>query len=116
MPATVDMHKCSKAMLPVNDALYVLTGKWKLPIMIALRHGNKRFGELRDAIPNITERMLSKELKSLEMNQLVDRRVHATTPVTVEYTLTAHGYSLDDVIEALGKWGSTHRKRLMKKK
>jgi DNA-binding HxlR family transcriptional regulator len=90
----------------------VLSGKWKLPILIVLRFGNKRFSQLAKEIPKITERMLSKELRELEINKLVKRTVYDTTPVTVEYSLTEHGYSLDRVIEELKIWGIGHRKVL----
>jgi len=106
-------HKeCSAVLLPVTDALYILSGKWKLPILIALRFGNKRFGQLAKEIPNITEKMLSKELRALELNQLVNRKVYNTIPVSVEYSLTEYGYSLDHVIGALKQWGEEHRKRI----
>ncbi|MFT3979648.1 MAG: helix-turn-helix domain-containing protein [Ferruginibacter sp.] len=109
-----NVSECMGVLQPVSDALYVLSGKWKLPILIALRFGNKRFGELTKEIPRITERMLSKELRLLEQNQLVKRTVYNTVPVTVEYSLTDYGRSLDNVIEALKNWGVAHRKRLMK--
>lgn len=96
----------------MKDALYVLSGKWKLPIIIALAHGHKRFKELEREIEGITAKMLSKELREMEMNQLVSRTVYDTTPVTVEYELTKYGESLDKVIIALRDWGIQHRKRI----
>ena len=108
-----DRATCSKMMLPVQDALEILSGKWKIPIIIALTHGVKRFSELSKEIPKITDRMLSKELRDLEMNQLVKRTVYDTFPVTVEYTMTEYGQTLHEVIEALAKWGYNHRKRIM---
>jgi DNA-binding HxlR family transcriptional regulator len=109
-----DKETCLGVLQPVTDALYVLNGKWKLPILIALCFGNKRFGELSKEIPKITERMLSKELRSLEENDLVKRTVYDTLPVTVEYALTEYGRSLNPVIESLKNWGVEHRKRIMK--
>jgi len=103
---------CAKSLLPVQDALYVLSGKWKLPIIIALKYGHKRFKELNREIEGITARMLSKELKELEMNDLVKRTVYDTIPVSVEYELTPYGETLDTVIYALRDWGSKHRKRI----
>jgi len=111
-----DHGECTGMIRPVKDALEVLNGKWKLPIIIALSFGNKRFGEMAREIPNITDRMLSKELRDLEMNQLVKRTVYDTVPVTVEYSLTDYGDSLDKVIDELRKWGMQHRKRIMAKK
>src|SRR5882757_4399413 len=100
---------------PVTDALYVLNGKWKLPILISLSFGKKRFGEMAKEIPKITDRMLSKELRELEMNQLIKRTVYDSVPVVVEYSRTEYGDSLDEVIQALYKWGSEHRKRIIAK-
>jgi len=109
------MLKCMGMILPVSDALHILSGKWKLPILISLSFGNKRFSEIAKDIPKITDRMLSKELRELEMNQLVERTVYDTVPVTVEYSKTEYGESLDDVIQELAKWGKQHRKRIMSK-
>ena len=96
-------------ILPVRDALDVISGKWKVPILIAMGLGNKRFMELQNAIPNITSRMLSKELKELEMNKLVERKVFDSFPVTIEYIRTEHSKTLDKLIEELRQWGEYHR-------
>jgi DNA-binding HxlR family transcriptional regulator len=104
---------CVKAILPVRDALDILNGKWKLQIVISLLFGPKRFKQMTREIPNITDRMLSKELKDLEMNQLVKRTVYNSMPVTVEYSMTKYGRSLEKVIEALRDWGISHRKRII---
>ena len=106
------MGECLNMIRPVKDALEVLNGKWKLPIIIALSFGNKRFSEMAREIPGITDRMLSKELRDLEMNELVKRTVHDTVPVVVEYSLTEYGDSLDSVINELRNWGVQHRKRI----
>jgi DNA-binding HxlR family transcriptional regulator len=103
---------CEKMLLPVRDALDILSGKWKLPIIIALSFDARRFKEMEREIHGITARMLSKELKELEMNQLVKRTVYDTIPVSVEYTLTPYGKSLKKVIGALHEWGIQHRKRI----
>lgn len=109
---TRDHAACLGMIQPVTDALYVLSGKWKLPIIIALTFGKKRFGEISREIPNISDRMLSKELRELEMNELVTRTVDDVTPVVVNYALTDYGSSLDPVINELRKWGTQHRERL----
>lgn len=111
----IDHSKCRDMILPVKDALEVLNGKWKLPIIISLSFGNKRFSEMANEIPNITDRMLSKELRDLEANQLVKRTVYDSVPVVVEYSLTKYSDSLNSVINELRKWGSQHRKRIMSK-
>jgi DNA-binding HxlR family transcriptional regulator len=106
---------CLKMILPVRDALDVLNGKWKLPILISLSFGNKRFKQIAREIPNITDKMLSKELRELEMNQLIKRTVYDSVPVIVEYSMTSYGKSLEKVIEELRKWGMQHRKRILGK-
>nr|WP_254152168.1 helix-turn-helix domain-containing protein [Chryseosolibacter indicus] len=102
-------------IMPVRDALDILSGKWKLPIIISLTFGNKRFSQIAKEIPGITDKMLSKELRDLEMNELVKRTVYDSVPVVVEYSMTAYGKSLNKVIEELRKWGAQHRQRIMKK-
>jgi DNA-binding HxlR family transcriptional regulator len=103
---------CIKHLLPVRDALDILGGKWKIPVIIALTFGNKRFKVIQREIPGITARMLSKELKELEINELVSRTVYDTSPVMVEYALTPYGRTLRKVITELHSWGSLHRKRI----
>jgi DNA-binding HxlR family transcriptional regulator len=100
-------------VLAVNDTLNVISGKWKLPIIASLIHGRKRFKELERSIERITPRMLSKELKELELNGVVKRMVHNTRPVLITYELTESGYRLVDVIDAIIQWGLTHRQTCM---
>ncbi len=117
-PKQVQEHipgECSKAMLPVRDALEVLSGKWKLPIIIALSFGTKRFKQISKEVHGITDKVLSKELKDLEANQLVKRTVYDSFPPTVEYNLTAHGKSLGSVLGELRTWGIHHRKKIIGK-
>lgn len=109
----LDHTECSKRMLPVKDALEVLNGKWKLPIILSLSFGPKRFKQMSKDIGNITDKMLSKELKDLEMHKLIVRRVYDTFPPTVEYEITDHGRSLHQVIGELQKWGSQHRQTIL---
>lgn len=104
---------CMSSLLPVRDALEVLSGRWKLPILIALSDRPKRFKEISKDIDGITDKMLSKELKDLEINKLVIRTVYDTFPPTVEYRRTEHSKSLKDVITALHEWGSLHRKEII---
>jgi DNA-binding HxlR family transcriptional regulator len=112
-PAPVPPASVSSVVIqPVTDALYVLQGKWKLPILLALATGTKRFGELASELSTITDRMLSKELKELEANLLISRLVFKDMPIKVAYELTEHGISLHDVIIELQKWGLQHRKKV----
>jgi DNA-binding HxlR family transcriptional regulator len=99
---------------PVADSLYVLNGKWKLPILMSLTYGNERFGDISRSIPKMTDRMLSKELRELEINLLVKRTVIDEIPVRIVYTITDHGKSLHNVIVELSKWGIYHREILQK--
>lgn len=105
--------ECRNFVLPVRDVIELIGGKWKLPIIVALSFGTQRFKELERSIEGITPRMLSKELKDLEINQLVNRKVYDTMPVTVEYSLTDYGQSLDTVIAAMRDWGLQHRRKIM---
>jgi len=109
-----DHSTCTpKDLLAVKDALEVLSGKWKLPILIALLNGAKRFKEIAREVPGISDRMLSKELKELESHQLVIRKVIDAFPPVVEYSTTDHTMSLHSVIGALKDWGYHHRKHIM---
>ena len=108
-------QECVEYIRPVRDVLDLINGKWKLPILIALSFGNKRFKELERDVEGITPKMLSKELRDLETNQLITRTVYDTLPVTVEYSLTAYGKTLDQVIIALREWGKKHRSKLFAK-
>ena len=101
-------------VLALNDTLNVMNGKWKLPIIGSLMFGKKRFRELERDIPKITPRMLSKELKDLEMNGMVSRTVYDSIPVTVEYELTKSGLTLTAVLDKMMEWGVAHRKENMK--
>lgn len=106
-------QRCSKNGLAIRDTLDIVGGKWKLPILYVLvSQGSMRFKELQKALDGITSRMLSKELKELELNQMINREVFETAPVTVIYSVTDHGMSLCPVIQALSDWGTQHRKKI----
>lgn len=104
---------CDHVHSAIQDTLYVVSGKWKLVILsILVNSGTKRFGELsRES--GISPRILSKELNELEMNQLVNRKVCDTKPVTVEYTATPYAETLKEVITAMIRWGENHRKKII---
>lgn len=99
----------------VQDTYYVIGGKWKLPIIISIYHGNKRFNEMLSSIPGITNRVLSKELRHLEANELISRKVYDDYSARIEYTLTAYCHSVTEVLQAMEKWGEQHRERIKKK-
>lgn len=98
-------------VLAVNDTLNVISGKWKLPIIGSLLYNKKRFTEIQRNIQGITPRMLSKELKELELNGVVVRKVYDTQPVTIEYELTPSAKSLHEVLDKMVEWGVRHRKQ-----
>jgi DNA-binding HxlR family transcriptional regulator len=103
---------CTRSLNAVGDALYAIGGKWKLRVIIALKGDNKRFNELQRAITGISARVLSHELKELEMNGFVKRNVYTQTPVVVEYELTDYSNTLNNVLQALSEWGIMHRDKI----
>ena len=103
-----------KQVLAVQDSMDVLSGKWKILIISSLCYYNKRrFSAILTDVVGISNKMLSKELKELEMNQLVKRTVLNTQPVTVQYELTEHGQTLKAIIDNLAEWGLSHRQRIL---
>ena len=105
-----------KEMRAVQDSMDVLNGKWKISIISSLCCYNKRrFSDILNDIEGISNRMLSKELKDLEINQLVKRTVLDTQPITVQYELTEHGLTLKTIIFNLTDWGIAHRKKIIGK-
>lgn len=105
--------QCTRHLSAVDDALYVLGGKWKLRIVIGLMSGYTRFNELQRTIKGISARVLSNELKELELNGLVKRTVKAdATPVLVEYVPTEYAETLKNVVAALADWGYKHKQKI----
>ncbi len=110
---TMEHTQCSVRLSAVEDTLYVIGGKWKLKVIIALKeHGNMRFNELQRTITGISARVLSNELKELEMNGFLKRIVQTTTPVIIEYELTDYSNSLQQVLRAMIDWGIRHRNKI----
>ncbi|WP_267405876.1 MULTISPECIES: helix-turn-helix domain-containing protein [unclassified Chryseobacterium] len=105
---------CSENLSAVEDAIYVIGGKWKLKIIIVLQElGNVRFNELQRMITGISAKVLSNELKDLEINGFVKRVVHAEqTPVVVEYISTDYSRTLKPVIMSLSEWGKSHKRNI----
>ena len=103
-----------KELQAIQDTMEIVQGRWKMPIIALLCNGEFRYSELEKGIPKITPRMLSKELKDLEINELVKRKVYDTIPVKVTYKLTDYGYTLVPLIIELTNWGKQHREYLMK--
>ncbi|KQT25290.1 HxlR family transcriptional regulator [Chryseobacterium sp. Leaf405] len=107
-----NLTECKSSLGPIQDALYVLGGKWRIPILVAMLEGNKHFGEIQRTINKISAKVLSHELKELELNGFITRRVYGTKPVSIEYELTEYTNSLGPVIVALREWGLLHREKV----
>jgi len=112
--APITGQECRAKLSSIADALYVIGGKWKLRIIIALGEGHTRFNELQRTIEGISARVLSNELKELELNGFVIRKVHTGTPVVIEYELTDYSDTLEKVLESLSEWGAVHKARIRK--
>lgn len=107
-------HFENKTTLSQCDQVYavgLLAGQWTLVICCYLAERKLRFGELRKCIPNITERMLTLQLRKMEENNLVKRTVYAEVPPRVEYELTKSGQKLIPILGQLGDWGKQHKKQ-----
>ncbi|MDJ1501751.1 helix-turn-helix domain-containing protein [Xanthocytophaga agilis] len=104
---------CVSNLRAAKDVMDVIQGKWRIPIIVALTYGNKRFGEILRDLGDISPKVLSKELKSLEESKLVIRTTYDTIPVTVEYSLTPLGLSLEKVLDPLIGWGIHFRKEII---
>lgn len=104
-----DQHTQYRAL---QDTLYVIGGKWTIPVINSICNGNKRFKEIERSLPGITKRMLSMELKRMEMNKVVVRTVYNTTPVLIEYNVTEYCKSFGPIIFEMIKWGIEHRKQI----
>lgn len=93
-------------MCPVEKAMSVIGGKWKLVILFHLSYGTKRYSELMKLLSDVSDRMLTRTLKELEESHLIQRHAFAEVPVRVEYSLTDASTDLLPIIEALYKWGT----------
>lgn len=104
---------CEEKLQAVGDSLYVIGGKWKLRVIIALSQGHNRFNDLQRTIKGISAKILSNELKDLELNGFVKRNVLTNVaPVTVEYELTNYSNTLQELVYALINWGVKHRAKI----
>jgi DNA-binding HxlR family transcriptional regulator len=107
---------CRRKLMVARDTLEVIQGKWRIPIILALTYGNKRFRDIQRDILDISPKMLSQELKALEINKIISRTLYDSMPVTVEYALTPLGESLQKLLDELLKWGLHFRKEVVGKK
>lgn len=104
--------ECAGSLRNVIDALYVLSGKWKLPLILSLTKSSKRFKEIQHEITGISSKVLAKELKDLELNDFIKRNVYPTTPVSIIYEATDYSLTLKNVLGELGAWGEQHREKV----
>ncbi len=108
----LDDAACVAQLGAIGDALYVIGGKWKLRIIIALMHGKSRFNILQRTIDGISSKVLAGELKELELNGFIKRRVYNETPITIEYEATDYAMTVQPVLEELAKWGEMHKRKI----
>lgn len=93
---------------PVTYTLSVIGGKWKPLILYYLTQGTQRNGELKRFIPGITQKILTQQLRELEADGVVHRKVYTVVPPRVEYSLTEYGHTLEPVLQAMALWGVNH--------
>ena len=108
-------NACQQKLMITRDTMEVIQGKWRIPIILALTFGNKRFGEIQRDIVDISPKMLSQELKALEENKIITRTLYDSMPVTVEYSLTPLGKSMKKMMDEILNWGITFRKEIVGK-
>ncbi len=94
---------------PVELSLDIIGGKWKMPIIWLLREDSKRYGELRKSLTKVTHKMLTQQLRELEKDEIITRKIFPEVPPKVEYSLTLLGKSVIPVIDMLHEWGEEYR-------
>jgi DNA-binding HxlR family transcriptional regulator len=112
-PANKEFTKeCTTVLNAVSDALYVIGGKWKLMIIIAMARGNSRFTELQRQVKGISARGLSAELKELELNGFIVKKVSVGYPVSIAYELLPYSRTLEELVGAMTRWGIQHKEKI----
>ncbi|WP_019413096.1 helix-turn-helix domain-containing protein [Paenisporosarcina sp. TG20] len=107
--------KIQPELCKVEDALGILVGKWKPIILLTLlKDGTKRFSDLKRSIPGITQKMLTNQLRDLEQEYIITRKVYPVVPPKVEYSITEYGKSLEPILVAMHEWGTAHTLLKMK--
>lgn len=104
--SNVPHNNCGKELAAVRDAIYVIGGKWRLQIIVAMRAGHHRFSDIQKTVTGISAKVLSNELKELELNGILIRNVHNSA--AIDYELTPYSESLKDVLQSLSSWGIEH--------
>lgn len=100
---------------PVETTLNLIGDKWKVLILRDLLTGTKRFGQLKNSIGNVSQKVLTSQLRDMEENGLITRKVYAEVPPKVEYSLTELGQSLKPILDAMWNWGEGYKKQLTDK-
>lgn len=96
---------------PVETTLMLISDRWKVLIIRDLLDGTKRFGELKRSVGNVSQKVLTANLRSMEDSGLLTRKVYAEVPPRVEYTLTETGYSLKPILDAMVAWGTEYKRK-----
>jgi DNA-binding HxlR family transcriptional regulator len=109
-------HRHGDCGCPIETTLEVLGGKWKGMVLHRLLFGRLRFNELRRLLPHVTQRMLTRQLRELERDGVIRRRVYAEVPPRVEYSLSEFGLSLKPILLMMGEWGAAYQDKLRKMK
>lgn len=104
MSTTKELPAC-----PVETTLTLIGNKWKIFILRDLMSGTKRFGELQRSIGHVSQKVLTANLREMEADALIDRKVYAEVPPRVEYSLTELGKSLKPILDSLRTWGETYK-------
>ena len=96
---------------PVETTLMLISDRWKVLIIRDLLDGTKRFGELKKSVGNISQKVLTSNLRSMEEDGLLTRKVFPEVPPRVEYTLTETGYSLKPILDSMIDWGTAYKEK-----
>lgn len=106
-----NLSKSKYPACPVETTLTLIGDKWKVLILRDLFTGTKRFSELKKSLNGVTQKMLTQQLRSLEQDEIIERKVYPVVPPKVEYSLTPLGRSLEPIIDSLRKWGEDFKKK-----
>lgn len=107
-----DFVKRELPLCPVETTLTLIGDKWKVLILRDLINGTKRFGELKKSIGSISQKVLTQQLRSMEEDGLVERKVYAEVPPRVEYSLTETGSSLRPILDSMWAWGEKYKEKI----
>lgn len=105
-----NLRKTKYPACPVETTLTLIGDKWKVLILRDLFTGTKRFSELKKSLNGVTQKMLTQQLRSLENDGIIERKVYPVVPPKVEYSLTHLGKSLEPIVDSLRKWGEDFKR------